>query len=298
MEENIKNWYDRNYKLLLVIPAILLLVSIVYLFVFVQRTGDIIYKDVSLTGGTTISVFDKQVKEEDVEIALKESFPDIRGRGITNFRTGEQEGFFVESKAEVDDLKNALEDFLGYKLNQDNSSIEFSGAGISEGFYKQIQTAIIFAFVFMAIVVFLVFRTFVPSFAVVLSAFADIVMSIALVNFLGIELSMAGIIAFLMLIGYSVDTDILLTSRLVKSREGSVNNRLYEAFKTGMTMTLTSIAAVSVAFLIIYNFSDTLRQIFGILLIGLGFDIINTWFANAGILKMYVEKKNSGGKLK
>jgi preprotein translocase subunit SecF len=95
-----------------------------------------------------------------------------------------------------------------------------------------------------------------------------------------------------MLIGYSVDTDILLTTRLLKRHEGSVNDRLYDAFKTGTTMTLTSIAAVAVALIIIFNFSDTLRQIFTILLIGLGFDLVNTWFANAGILKWYIERRS------
>ena len=43
-------------------------------------------------------------------------------------------------------------------------------------------------------------------------------MPLALIDFLGIEISAAGIAAFLMLIGYSVDTDILLTSRALKRK--------------------------------------------------------------------------------
>jgi len=135
------------------------------------------------------------------------------------------------------------------------------------------------------------FRYSIPSFAVILSAFADIIMTLAIVNLFGITLSSAGIIAFLMLIGYSVDTDILLTSRLLKKREGNLNEKMYGAFKTGMTMTLTSIAAVLVSLIIIYNLSDTLRQIFTILLIGLAFDIFNTWLTNASMLKWYMEVK-------
>jgi preprotein translocase subunit SecF len=179
-------------------------------------------------------------------------------------------------------------------MNQDNSSIEFSGAALSTGFYHQLRFAIILAFLFMAIVVFIIFRSFIPSLAVILSAFADIVMTVVAVDILGIRLSIAGIIAFLMLIGYSVDTDILLTSRLLREREGSLNERLFGSFKTGIMMTLTSIVAIGVSFLIIYNVSEVLRQIFGILLIGLGFDLINTWLANASILKWYVESRYGG----
>ncbi len=296
MEEENKNWYDKSYKLLLIIPAVLLIFCLVYLYGFVQDSGDIIKKDVTLTGGTSISVFTKDFDIKNVENSLKTEFPDLKIREINDFRSGKTIGFFIETKADAEPIKNALEKYLGYELNQENSSIEFTGETISSGFYKQMRNAIIIAFVLMSLVVFLVFRTFVPSLAVILSAFADIVMTITLVDILGMEVSIAGIIAFLMLIGYSVDTDILLTSRLIKRNEGSVNERIWGAFKTGMTMTLTSIAAVAVSLFIIYNFSETLRQIFTILLIGLGFDIFNTWITNASILKLYVERKGEGYK--
>jgi len=149
----------------------------------------------------------------------------------------------------------------------------------------------ILAFIFMALVVFIIFRTPVPSLAVILSAFADIVMTIALLNLLGISLSTGGIVALLMLIGYSVDTDILLTTRVLRKKGESLNSRMYGALKTGLTMTLTSLIAVLVALIVIYTFSDVLRQIFTVLLIGLGFDIFNTWITNASILKWYAEAK-------
>jgi preprotein translocase subunit SecF len=116
-------------------------------------------------------------------------------------------------------------------------------------------------------------------------------MTIAVIDLLGFRLSVGGIVALLMLIGYSVDTDILLTTRVLRKKTDSLNKRLAEALKTGLTMTLTSIVAVAVSLVIIYSISEVLRQIFTILLIGLGFDMINTWMANAGILKWYVERK-------
>src|SRR3989339_765832 len=100
-------------------------------------------------------------------------------------------------------------------------------------------------------------------------------MTLVVVDLFGIKMLSAGIVAFLMLIGYSVDTDILLTTRLLKRSEGSLNQRIYGAFKTGMTMTLTSLMAVIVALLIVQSFSIVLTQIFTIL----------------SILKWYMEKK-------
>jgi len=105
------------------------------------------------------------------------------------------------------------------------------------------------------------------------------------------KISAAGIAAFLMLIGYSVDTDILLTSRALKSKEGAVNTRIFRAFKTGIFMTLTALAAVLPAFFIVTGLPDSFRQIFLILAIGLCADILNTWLTNASIIKWYCEKK-------
>ena len=286
-----KNWYDRNYKSILIVPALLLIFSIVYLFNFNIKNEDIVYKDVSLTGGTSVTLIDSNVDLVQLKDSLISKFDDIAIRQISDFGTGSQKGLVIETKADAEEIKKALEEYLGYELNQKNSSIEFSGSALSLGFYQQLRIAIIIAFTLMAIVVFIIFKTFVPSFAVILSAFVDIVMTIVTVDLFGMHLSIAGIIGFLMLIGYSVDTDILLTSRVVKRSEGTVNEKIYGAFKTGITMTLTSMAAVGVSLIIIYSLSNVLRQIFTILLIGLIFDIFNTWVTNASIIKWYAESK-------
>jgi len=289
-EQRKKNWHDRNYKLLLLIPAILLVFSFVYVGVFYQTHGDIFYKDISLTGGTTLTIQEK-IDVNELKEDLSDKLEDLNVREIYELITGEQKAVVLETKASVTATKSVVEDYLGYELTEENSSIEFTSSIFSENFYRQLLIAILIAFVFMAIVVFIIFRTFVPSIAVIISAFADILMTLVLVDILGLKMSLGGIIAFLMLIGYSVDTDILLTNRILKRSEGSINERAFGAFKTGMTMTLTSLLAFTIALIIVSSFSMILTQIFSILVIGLGFDILNTWITNISIIKWYAEKK-------
>ena len=288
--EKFSKVYDKYYKYLFIITIILILSSLFYLIYFYSQHNDIIYKDVTLSGGTSITIYEK-TDIDNLKQALLEKFPDINIRKISDLTTNKQIAFIVETEAPVEEIKPALEEYLKYELTKENSSIEFTGSSLGANFYKQLQIAIVIAFILMALVVFIIFRTFIPSLAVVLSAFADIVMTLALVNFLGLRISTAGVVAFLMLIGYSVDTDILLTTRLIKNKEGRLNSRLFNAFKTGITMTLTSIAAVLTALLIVSRLSQILTQIFLILFIGLSFDLLNTWITNASILKLYCEKK-------
>lgn len=289
-EQRKKHWYNKYYKLLLLIPAIILIFSFVYMVVFYQTNGDFIYKDISLTGGTTITIYEK-INLDKLEIGISGKLNDLSTREIYDLITGEQKAVILETKTNATQTKEVLENYLGYELTDENSSLEFTSSIFSENFYKQLLIAILIAFIFMAIVVFIIFRTVVPSVAVIISAFADILMTLVIVNIFGMKMSSAGIVAFLMLIGYSVDTDILLTTRILKRQEGLLNERIVGAFKTGITMTLTSLLAIVIALFVVKSFSPVLTQIFTILSIGLGFDILNTWITNTSILKWYMEKK-------
>jgi len=330
--------YDKNYKKLLIVPVVVLIISLLYLTFFYFQTGDIINKDVSLTGGSTITIA-THASPQELEDFLSVQISDFSVKTISDNSGNQLELVITVGEENSERLESLLEEFLGEKLTSQNSSKETTSASLSKDFYKQLIIAIIIAFFWMAAVVFLIFskgkkaktnviimnillgffmgkfflninpvisaiiflafsiyliriyiKNSIPAFAVMLSAFADIVMTLALVNFIGMKISTAGIVAFLMLIGYSVDTDILLTTRLLRRREG-VNKSLFEAFKTGTTMTLTSIVAITSALIIIFPMGSVLNQIFSILLIGLVFDLFNTWITNASIIKWYVENR-------
>jgi preprotein translocase subunit SecF len=78
----------------------------------------------------------------------------------------------------------------------------------------------------------------------------------------------------------------------LKKKEGLLNERIFGAFKTGILMTGTALAAVLPAFFIVSGLPDSFRQIFLILALGLGTDILTTWLTNAGIIKWYCKRRN------
>jgi len=296
-----KNWFDKNYKLLMILPILLTLFSLVYLgFFYSSHNHEIILKDVSLSGGTMITLTGdiSSINFEKFQTELEEKTSsrgfDVSLRKLTDISTGKMISISVESQSGSEELKLDIESTLGFALTNDNSSIEFSEPSLGKNFFNQLMWALVIAFILMSTVIFIMFRTFIPSIAVIFSAFSDIIVPLAIVDFFGVKLSAAGIAAFLMLIGYSVDTDILLTTRALdpkKSREGNLNQRIFGAFKTGILMTSTAILAVLPAFFIVTGLPDSFRQIFLILALGLFADIIYTWMANTGIIKWYCTKK-------
>jgi preprotein translocase subunit SecF len=290
-KENFKQsfikFHDKSYKLLLIIPAILLLFGFIYMSSFYSQHHDFIYKDISLSGGTSVTIGDGSISITDLSKALSGKLEDTNIRGISDLATQKQIAVIVETRSDKETTKKVLEDYLKYSLDEKNSSFEFTGSSLGDSFYNQLLIAMIAAFVLMAIVIFIQFKTFVPSLAVILSAFADIFFTIVLINLVGMRISSAGIVALLMLIGYSVDTDILLTNKVLRREGKTLNRKILESFKTGITMTLIAIASTTVCLIIAGPYSQVLYQIFFIMLFGLIFDILNTWLTNVSIIKWY-----------
>ncbi len=290
---SIKNIYENQYKKLLIIPFIILLLAFVQIGYQFAATGDFIHRDVSLKGGVTVTIpTEQEIDILALENAISLEFPsnDVGVKSISQF--GSQAGVIVEAdigQEESSKLVDSIKKNVGTDLKETDYSVEIVGSSLGASFFKETISALGIAFVFMAIVVFLYFRTFVPSAAVILAAFSDMVVTLAVVNLLGVKISAAGIAAFLMLIGYSVDTDILLSTRVLKRKEGTEMQRVYGAISTGIMMTLTTLTAVTIG--LIFTQSAVIRQIMIILLIGLIADLINTWIQNVGILRLYLEKK-------
>ncbi|MEM3405609.1 MAG: hypothetical protein QW117_01405 [Candidatus Pacearchaeota archaeon] len=329
--------YDRIYKILIVIPLILFFLSLVYMVNFYKINKDFFYKDITLKGGTSITLYQKIDINDLSRYLSSNNIKDFNIREISDLITKEQQAVIIEVSLNPEEIKPIIEKYINSTLTKENSSIEFTGSSIGAGFYRQALFSILLALSLMGMVVFFIFskglkikffvfilsilplflfflgisinnlffvsilcliiclfiyfKKNVPSFFIVLCVILDIFMTLTLINILGIKISTAGIVALLMLVGYSVDSDILLTTRVLRSQEGNTNEKIYSAFKTGILMTITTLCAVIISFFVTKNFSPVLKQIFTILIIGLLFDIMNTWFTNAGLIKLYMERR-------
>jgi preprotein translocase subunit SecF len=282
-------FYDKSMHWMMIIPIILIVLAIGVIVHNVVTTGSIIDRGISLTGGQIITITEPGFNPELVEKALKDQFPgsEISVRILTDL--GKDQGIIIEAENEVP-LKDILNTLKQWAPDVESKySVETMGATLSQGFFAQVGLAILLAFAFMSIVVFFLFKTPAPSLAVITCAFSDMVFTIGMINIFHIKLSTAGVAALLMLIGYSVDTDILLTTRLIRSGKGDYLERTMQAMKTGLTMTAAIIMTCVVG--LIFAQSDVLRQIFTILLFGAIADIIFTYITNAHLLWWWMEKK-------
>ena len=166
-------------------------------------------------------------------------------------------------------------------------------ATLGSDFIKASIKVGIIAFILLSFVIFLFFRELVPSGLIIFAATFDILAGLAGMAILGLPLSLTTIPTLLMLVGYSVDTDILLSTKLLKNRTDDVFTATNKSMATGLTMTITTIVTVLVMVIVSYFMQMTvILEIASILLFGLIGDIISTWFFNAPALITYVQNKN------
>ena len=261
---------------LVAIPLALLGVALAVLVAATLITGTPVALGIEFTGGTEM-----QVVTDDSQAEIQSAF-DEDVQSITPI-AGQANAYQLTFQA--DDADPILEqaETAGYEVE----SIGERSASFADDSQRQALFALLIAFGGMAALVALMFRTFVPSLAVIASAFSDLVIPLALMRLFNIELTLGTVAALLMLIGYSVDSDLLLNNHVLR-RRGDFYTSTFRSMRTGVTMTVTSIAAMIVMTVVSTLLGIPLLPDVGLILVfGLLADLMNTYLLNVSLLRYY-----------
>jgi len=367
----VPNLYKGNYKLLIIVPLLLVAISLFYI--------PQIKKGVDFKGGTLVTMQTAEgvdaaalsqalaekgypvssvkslqnPKGYEVEVEIERDDSLTRAEGLktsffekidevsryesdvqTTNQSAEAIAKYAEGRQEVDgyadelfaiallqknasrhqstnDLKNAVSatyrmilDGYSEKLSAtlselvpyESASFNEVSASLSEKFLEKAMNVVIYSTILVSIAVFLIFRTAVPSLAVLVGAACDVIIAMGAMGLFGIPLTLASFAALLMLVGFSLDTDVLLTMRVIKRREGTPRERAYDAMKTGATMSMALLVSFICLFILAsLTHINTYYEISAVAIAGLLADLVATWLLNAVIVLYYLENGGSTG---
>jgi len=261
---------------LAVIPLAVLAVALVILAGWYLTTGAPVALGIEFTGGTEI-----QIVTSDSQAEIQRSISGFAVESVQPVQGADR--YIVTTQSTDNELIRSQMESAGYEV----ASLGQTTASFGADSVRLALIGITVAFVGMSAIIFVLFRSFVPSIAVVLSAFSDIVIPLALMNVFGIKLSLGTVAALLMLIGYSVDSDVLLNNHILR-RRGGFYESTYRAMRTGVSMTLTSLSAMIVMTITATLLGIPLLPSIGIVLVfGLAADLMNTYMLNLSLLRWY-----------
>jgi len=267
---------------LMVVPLLVLAVALLVIAGWYVATGAPASPGVEFTGGV----------ELQVEAGSEDAIRDAYDRPITSVRavgTDGSGGYIVtfQSGPNVETVNGTELENTARANGFNVTSVQETSPSFGASTQRLAFIGVLAAFVGMTVMIFALFRSPVPCLAVVLSAFSDIVVPVAVMNLVGIKLSLGTVAALLMLIGYSVDSDILLTNQVLR-RRGAFYESTYRAMRTGVTMTITSLSAMIVMAIVATVFGiDLLAAVGTVLAFGLATDLMNTYLFNVGLLRWY-----------
>jgi len=263
------------------VPLAVLAVALLVLVGWQVAFGSPVDMGIDFTGGTQLRV-GVDAADGQAESTIRDSFSqDIESIQYVPASDEYIVTFGPDVDAEAIQQQTESASALSYR------GLTEIGAGFGASVQRMALIGIGVAFLGMSLVVFVLFRTFVPSIAVVASAFSDVVIPLALMNLVGIELSLGTVAALLMLIGYSVDSDILLNNHILR-RSGGFYESTERAMQTGVTMTVTSLAAMTAMAVTATLFGVQLLAAIGtVLVFGLAADLMNTYMLNVSLLRWY-----------
>ncbi|MEM2874984.1 MAG: hypothetical protein QW567_03080 [Candidatus Hadarchaeales archaeon] len=244
-------------------------------------------KSIEFTGGSMIRVRCENAPDpSSVETAIEGllgadvSVDSVRG------------GLDIRTQLQLtEEQKTALRELMSSEFNVtgEGVNIDALGANIIAVYAGQAIVAVAGAFVAMGVIILIAFRRRVPVGAMLLAVGLDMACVLGLMGIFGVELSLASLAGMLMLIGYSVDTNILLTTSLLRRTEGETLERLATAMRTGLMMSGTTM--VPLIALNVLTTAPQLYQLTMVLIFGILADIMNTWMLNAGILLEHSKKE-------
>ena len=283
--------YKKNYKKLMILPVLMFIFAIFSIVSTMNTEHTPIYRDVTLKGGlSAVITVNTSVTPQQFKNYLEKNHKNSSFSINEVNSKGKRIGFIVETDLNEKEFLKSIDSFFKTKfISGKNYTSNYISASLSDSFFRQSLYILAISFILMSIVIFLYFKEPVPSGSVVLSAIFDILFTVGVLDFFKVKVSIAGIGALLMLIGYSIDTDVLLTNRLIREEGENYFHKAYTAFVTGSLMSITTLAAGASA--LIFTNSEVIYQIALILVIGLVTDFISTWIQNTGILLWWIEKR-------
>ena len=270
------DYTDYSNRELAAVPLAVLGVALLILVGWYVVTGAPVSPGIEFTGGTEV-----RIQTTDSPAEIEAAFSEVEFTSVQPVAS--EDAYILTTQSDDIEQIQSTADREGYNvLSSQSRSPSFGSSSQQQALY-----GVLVAFAGMSVLVFLLFRTFVPSIAVVVSAFSDIMIPLAVMNVFGIKLSLGTVAALLMLIGYSVDSDLLLNNHILR-RRGTFYESAFRAIRTGITMTLTSIAAMIMMTVVATILAIPLLPEIGLVLtIGLTADLMNTYLLNMSLLRWY-----------
>ncbi len=296
MLEQLASFVEKHYKMFLALNIVLILSFAGFIGYKAFVEGEVFKKDISLTGGVLVTV-PYNFSTEISPIVLSNQITQYTGipsdvRIIYDSLSGKP--IFLQIESENITEQQVISFFKNeYNITFSSDSVQvqefdpYFGESVWNEYVKLVEIVI----VLIGIMIYLRFRNVVGTTAVISTILFDLLGTIAIISAIKYPISTVAFVAFLMIVGYAIDNNIVMATNYTKEKDLPFTKRMAMALFTGILMDLTTLIVLFLMYLLIE--SSIIREISLILGIALTLDLYYLIFGNIAIYKYFDEKRQT-----
>jgi preprotein translocase subunit SecF len=284
----ILEFVEKNYKKFIVVTIMLFILFTGIILFNYFRNGYIIKKSIDISGGylTMINNNYHITNQEINNVLYKMNITDYIVYNTPNI-------IYIESreKINVSELINLFNLYYNISLTPQDISVQQYSSIVGNIIFNQFVEFVFITMILVGFVIFIAFRVSNVTLNIMSTIAFDILGLLAILSLTGFPIGANGFIAMLMILGFAIDNNVVLSTNIVKEREKPFIERVKMSFRVGMLMELIALYTLIILYLFVPV--PSVREFSAVLSIAIMLDLLYYLIGNIPLYKYFESKKES-----
>jgi len=282
----ILSFIENNYKKFLMISMVIFVIFVGTILFNYFKYGYIINKSITISGGyVTLINNNYHITNPEIQNTLNQM-------NITDYVLYSTPNIiYIESGKQINEtlLINLLNQDYNISLLSTDISIQHYSSLVGNLIFNQFLFFVILAMVLTAFVIFIAFRASKITLNIISTILFDIIGLLAILSITKYPIGANGFIGMLMILGFAIDNNVVLSTNIVKEKEKPFIERVRMSFRVGMLMEIIALYTLLLLYFIVPE--PSVDEFAFVLSVAIILDLLYYLIGNIPLYKYFEAKK-------
>jgi preprotein translocase subunit SecF len=282
----ILSFIENNYKKFLLISIAIFVMFIGIILFNYLKYGYIINKSITISGGYVTLI------NNNYHITTSEIQNILNQMNITDYVLYSTPNIiYIESRNQINGtlLINLLNQNYNINILPTDISIQQYSSLVGNLIFNQFLFFVILAMIITAFIIFIAFRASKITLNIISTILFDVVGLLAVLSITKYPIGANGFIAMLMILGFAIDNNVVLSTNVVKEKDKPFIERVRMSFRVGMLMEVIALYTLLLLYFIVPE--PSVDEFAFVLSIAIILDLLYYLIGNIPLFKYFEAKK-------
>ncbi|MGC9133418.1 MAG: hypothetical protein ACP5GJ_03410 [Nanopusillaceae archaeon] len=284
----ILTFVEKNYKKFIIVTIVLFIIFIGTILFNYLRNGYILNKSIDISGGYITMI------NNNYHITNQEINNVLYKINVTNYIIYNTPSItYIESgeKINTSELIYLFNSYYNIPLSSQDISVQQYSSIVGNIIFNQFVEFVFITMVLVGLIIFIAFRVSNVTLNIMSTIAFDILGLLAILSTIKYPIGANGFIAMLMILGFAIDNNVVLSTNIVKEKEKPFIEKVKMSFRVGMLMELIALYTLIILYLFVPV--PSVREFSIVLFIAIILDLLYYLIGNIPIYKYFESKKES-----